>query len=186
MHVKKIQVLRKKFEIFGNVQSGATWETFRFKDGLLNSLTSSDILVVQFLGNDLLQRHIDITPNPKTIHLTKFVPKPDSYVRIVREKLAEKLSRLKCRIFIIDDPYRHIGCCPNHNWKGLLNYLAQRNKELHNFFCRYIVLDHRRIMEISFRKLKCIRFYEDLLEDKVHFYPIVYRSWANSLDRMFR
>jgi hypothetical protein len=178
--------LTEKFEVLSNVQSGATWETFQFKNGLLNSLTSLDILVIQFLGNNLLQRHIDITPNPKTIHLTKFVPQPDSYVRIIREQFAEKLSSLKCKIYIIDDPYRHIGCCPNHEWKGLLGYLGQRNRELHAFFSQYMVLDHRRMMEIPFRKLKCIRFYENLLEDKVHFYPVVYKAWANYLYGMLR
>ena len=71
---------------------------------MLAQLTEKDVLVVQFLGNDLLKRHILITPNPKTIHLMKFVPQPDSYVEIVRGELKKKLSTLKCKILIIDDP----------------------------------------------------------------------------------
>jgi len=170
-----------RYDVIGNVQSGATWQTFKFNDKMLGQLSKDDVLVVQFLGNDLLKRNISITPNPKTIHLLKFVPQPDSYVQIVRGNLKEKLKNLQCRIFMIDDPYRHLKCCEEHHNPGLLGYLSKRNKELHDFFSEYIVLDHRRLCSLPFRKLKCMSYYAGLLEDKVHFKNIIYKAWAEFL-----
>ena len=173
--------IRSKYQVIGNVQSGATWNTFKFKDEMLAQLTERDVLIVQFLGNDLLKRHILITPNPKTIHLMKFVPQPDSYVEIVRGELKKKLSTLKCKIFIIDDPYRHLKCCKYHKAPGLMQYLTKRNKELHTFFSEYTVLNHKNLCSLSNRKLKSLSYYAGLLEDKVHFKGVIYRAWADNL-----
>jgi hypothetical protein len=85
--------IQSRYNVIGNVQSGATWHTFKFNNEMLGQLARDDVLVVQFLGNDLLKRNISITPNPKTIHLLIFVPQPDSYVQIVRGNLKEKLEK---------------------------------------------------------------------------------------------
>ncbi len=178
---KDNQEITAKYQVIGNVQSGATWQTFRFNDEMLKQLKEEDTLVVQFLGNDLLKRRIDITPNPRVIHLTRFVPQPDSYMSIIRNKLKDKLSTLKCRILIIDDPYRHINCCEEHIYTGLFKYFSQRNAELKRVFDEYRVIDHRSLMSLPFKKLKCIAYYSSLLEDSVHFKPVIYQAWAQSI-----
>lgn len=182
---KNNEEINSKFQVIGNVQSGATWQTLKYKEEMLKQLKEEDTLVVQFLGNDLLVRNILITPNPKIIHLTKFVPRPDSYVSAVRCLFKEKLATLKCKILIIDDPYRHLFCCESHVYKGLVQYFAKRNAELKQVFSEYQVIDHRNLMDLPFKKLKCIWYYSKLLEDTVHFKPVIYQAWARSLSERY-
>ncbi len=66
------------------------------------------------LGNDLIKPEIKRTFNPKIIHLLQFIPRSDAYVKTVREHLKKFLTNVKAKIYFIDDPYRHLSCCPAH------------------------------------------------------------------------
>ena len=170
------------FEIIGNTRPGATFKSLKIDLNLLYSLTSSDVLIVQFLGNDLLNKFTKITYRPKIIHLLKFKPQSNRYVEYVRGQMKTLLESVKAKIIWIDDPYRHLYCCELHVYPGLVSYLAKRNSELQEYFkdvCT--VLDHRKIVNFTFRHLKEIKRYKRLLCDSVHLRPEYYDQWAQSI-----
>jgi hypothetical protein len=180
--IRENSQITEKFEVLSNTKPGATFETLKINFGLIYSLTPRDYLCIQFLGNDLLKRHIKITKNPKVIHLEKFIPQSNKNVHEKRESLRNILSIVQAKIYIIDDPLRHVNCCSVHNHPGLMSYLHKRNKELKQYFGNsYEVLDHRKLINEPFRKLKCIFHYKKILVDAVHLRPEYYQQWAQAI-----
>jgi lysophospholipase L1-like esterase len=180
--------LNNKYQIVGNTKPGTTWFSLNVNWELLLDLTDKDLLVVQFLGNDLLKKNIQITQNPHIFHLYKFEPKSDTYVNLVRKKLKELLAQVKAEIVIIDDPYRHLSCCTQHSHHGgeLLRYLTKRNRELKRFFSEYTVLDHRKIItSYSNRRFRHMATYRSMFVDTVHLHDKFYAEWAESLAQMY-
>jgi hypothetical protein len=185
--IKENEVLSARFNVIGNTKPGTTWYTLNINYELLLDLTPSDVLIVQFLGNDLLKKHLLITQNPKKFHLTRFEPKSEAYITNVRTKLKELLSQVKARIIIIDDPIRHLSCCPEHaaNCPDLLKFLRTKNKELKRFFSEYTVLDHRKLFTSkTYKQFDHLATYKSLFVDTVHLDLKYYAEWAESLAKM--
>ena len=185
--IKENEVLSSKYEIIGNTKPGATWYSLPIDLELILDLQPQDVLIVQFLGNDLLKKHLLITQNPTKFHLTQFEPKSEAYITNVRTKLKEMLSEVKARVIIIDDPIRHLSCCPEHaaNCPDLLKFLRTKNKELRRFFSEYTVLDHRRLFTSkSFRQFDHLATYKSVFVDTVHLHMKYYAEWAESLAKM--
>ena len=181
----------KDFEIIKYTRPGASLgassKNVEINKSVFSNLNERDIVLVQYTGNDLLEKRIEISKNPKNIHITDFKPKSDSYVQKARKRLEDILSLTSAKVIIIDDVYRHIRCCDKHLFPGLVSYLSKRNKELQKQFSKkYIVLDHRTLLKEKFYKIRNLRFYKTLLEDSVHLKPIFYDQIVDSLfEKMF-
>ena len=176
--------LKEKYSIIGNTRPGATWYNFKLDKGLLEQLGANDVVIIQFLGNDLIKPEIKRTFNPKIIHLLQFIPRSDAYVKTVREHLKKFLTNVKAKIYFIDDPYRHLSCCPAHahSHPELLKYLVKRNRELKEIFSEYTVFDHRRLIKsMSFGKISHMSYYRKIMDDDVHMKENFYDEWAESL-----
>jgi len=149
---------------------------------LLSNLTEKDHVIVQFLGNDLLKKNIFIERQPrKNIHILKFEPKSDAYLNKLRLTLKQILSITKAKVTIIDDIYRHVRCCNNHLFPGLIKFFAKQNRELKNTFPEYTVLDHRKILGFNYHKIKSVVAYKQILVDSVHLKPQYYEKIAEYL-----
>ena len=118
------------FLVSGTVKPGAKLSDLNFPAQKLASFNESDILIIQVFGNELIKRNIkiDYKNGLKTIHLTAFVPEPAWKIQRAYSRLKELLEPLRCRIFILDNPLRHIRCCMKHrkSIKGLHSFLENR------------------------------------------------------------
>jgi len=175
----------ERVKLYNNTRPGASLlgKNAPINYDLLASLTPNDFIIVQYTGNDLLEKRLLITHNPKIFHITEFVPKSDNNVRRSRLLLKRILGISSAKVIIIDDVYRHLRCCTLHMYPGLVKYFAKRNKELKEFFPQYEVLDHRRLLNVNFRKITTVHHYKDLLIDSVHLKPkhyleIIQTLWA--------
>jgi hypothetical protein len=94
-------------------------------------LTENDILILQLFGNDWLQKYIKCTRKDKAkkFHLLKYVPVPQSKILEKYAHLKGMLSQLKCKIFFIDNIYRHLNCCSQHVHKEIWKFWTTQNKE---------------------------------------------------------
>jgi lysophospholipase L1-like esterase len=147
------------------------------------SLTENDHVIVQYLGNEIFEKHIQVTHNPKTIHLTKFAPSSDKFIKAHFHCLRRFLRTLPAKVTIIDHFYRHLNCCPKHVHPGIVKYQAARNKELKEYFSQFEVIDHRKTLGFRSRDLRDIKLYQGLFEDKVHLKPEGYAKIAEFLYR---
>ena len=159
-----------------------------------STLAKNDIIVFQSFGNNLLQRHTH--KDGGILHLTRFVPNKLSYLEKIFSQLLDKLSEYPCKIYIFDNIYRHIQCCKQHYYKGLIHFQKRANallqktietKFIHNI--RY--LDPRRFLGINFRKIWKISLYKNILQkDGVHlitpFYNRIMYLWARLDFSLFR
>jgi len=147
----------------------------------LLKLTANDHIIVQYFGNDLFEKHIKITHNPKTIHLTKFVPITGTYLKEQYELFGKILSRFKAKVTIIDHFYRHLVCCPKHIHNGIVKYQSAKNKEFKACFSQFNVIDHRKTLGFKSRDLRDIKLYKGLFIDGVHLKPACYDKVADFL-----
>jgi lysophospholipase L1-like esterase len=158
-------------------------EEYQSNRNHFNSLTENDHVIVQYLGNDIFEKHIKVTHNPKTIHLTKFVPASDSILKTKFRILRSYLRTLPAKVTIIDHFYRYLNCCSKHVHPGIVKYQAARNKELKEYFSQFEVIDHRKTLGFRSRDLRDIKLYQGLFEDKVHLKPEGYAKIADFLYR---
>jgi len=158
-------------------------DAFNSKLRYLLKLTEKDHIIVQYFGNELFAKYIKVTHNPKTIHLTKFVPNSGTYLKEQYERLGKILNRFKAKVTIIDHFYRHLNCCAKHVYPGIVKYQAARNKELKECFSQFEVIDHRKTLGFRSRDLRDIKLYQGLFEDKVHLKPEGYARIADFLYR---
>ena len=147
--------LTKTFLISGTVKPGAKLADLKFPSQYLASFKESDILLIQLFGNELIKRNITVERKngKKIIHLTAFEPEPAWKIQRACTRLKELLEPLQCRIFIIDNPLRHIRCCRKHRkgLKGLHCYLENQNRLLARCFGSK-VLNHKKYLGMSRRK----------------------------------
>jgi hypothetical protein len=175
-----------EFKFFKNTKPGASLGASSstqvpIDTKLYSDLRNTDIVLVQYTGNDLLEKRIQISKNPKNIHITEFIPKSDAYVNQARQKLEKILEKTSAKVIIIDDILRHVRCCKKHLFPGLIRYLSKRNRELKAHFPDYLVLDHRRLINEKFSKIRNLHSYKNLLEDSVHLKGIYYDQIADNL-----
>ena len=181
--------LTKTFSISGTVKPGAKLADLKFPSQYLASFKESDILLIQLFGNELIKRNIIVERKngKKIIHLTAFEPEPAWKIQRACTRLKELLEPLQCRIFIIDNPLRHIRCCRKHrkNLKGLHSYLEKQNRLLARFFQGFsTVLNHKKYLGMSRRKTGNLKVYLKLFSDSVHFKRNVYSSLAQRIAEM--
>jgi len=172
----------RKFEISHNTQPGANIDSFRCDFQKLVSLDEEDFVIVNLLGNDLLQKHIHITRSPRKIHLTRFEPKSD--LAETYSKLREILSCTRARILILDHIYKNINCCSEHQYPELPGFWVRKNRELVIEFRQYAVYDHRKLLPYTWDKVKDMSFYSTLFIDGVHLHPLYYVGFASQFLRI--
>ena len=102
----KIPNINKSYKIESHIQKGATLEQFRLKIDDLEKLGPNDLLIVQLLGNDLLERHIERYQGQ--ICLKKFIPISEEKLEAKYLILSRLFSGIQASIYFIDNPYRHL------------------------------------------------------------------------------
>jgi hypothetical protein len=146
------------------------------------------VVIFQLFGNDLCEKYIRIRIDrvpKKTIHLTKFSPTAESVLQDKFLALKTLLNELSCKTIIIDIPFRHVKCCRKHRYSGLRKHETQANKLLKEVLTGYLVVDHRKLLGVSFNRVKRMNEYRELLSDSVHFYDRYYDAMAANIVKRF-
>ena len=86
----------------------------------------------------------------------------------MRQTFKKILAITKAKVIIIDDIYRHVRCCQNHDFPGMIKFFAKQNKALKETFPEYTVLDHRKLLGFNYHKIKNVTEYKKILVDSVH------------------
>ena len=171
-----IEKITKFYDIVDFSRPGLRFENLVWPER--STLTKNDIIVFQSFGNNLLQRHT--YKDGGILHLTKFVPNQLSYLEKIFSQLLDKLSEYPCKIYILDNIYRHIQYCKEHYYKGLLHFQRKANVLLQKTIETRIIhnvryLDHRRFLGINFRKIWKMSSYKNILQqDGVHLITPLY------------
>jgi hypothetical protein len=133
----------------------------------------------------LFEKHIQIDKVPrKIILLTKFRPVDEVTLQNQFLGLRTLLAELRCKIIVIDIPFRHVNCCEKHRYSGLRKHITLANNLLRKVLTEYLILDHRKILGISTNRVKKLTEYQALLSDAVHFYDRYYDAMvANVVER---
>jgi hypothetical protein len=156
----------------------------------LKNISRRDIWVLQLFGNDLFQkRYIEIERfkrGEKIIHLTQFAPVSKEQITQAYQKIYDFIKNLDCRVYLIDNPIRHIQCCKKHQDARIPTFQYKQNILLKRYFQdlgHVKVIDHRKLLHINIRqkKLKTNRIYAKLLQDSVHFKTRLYDVMAQKL-----
>ena len=175
--VTKNKYLTDTFSVSGTVKPGAKLSDLKFPTQMLATFNETDVLIIQLFGNELIKRNIkiDYKKGQKTIHLTAFVPEPAWKILRAYSRLKELLEPLRCRIFILDNPLRHIRCCKKHKkrLKGLHRFLEKQNRALAQSFGSR-VLNHKKYLGMPSKKAYKLKNYLKLFSDSVHFKDNVY------------
>lgn len=157
---------------------GATVSTFPLPVVELSSLSEDDVLVLLPFGNDVLARKIKIEKRPKFIRLLECSPTPQDKLDRLYQSVREVLSSLRCRIYLIDNIYRHTDC------KDAFLSFKKQNGLIQKVFSgipNLTVLDHRKLLKVRHKKLRDRAFYSQILKDNVHLYSQFYREMSQSL-----
>ena len=114
------------------------------------------------------------------------------YLEKIFNQLSQKLSNYPCKVYVIDNIYRHLDCCKKHYYKGLVqfqrkaNVLLQKSIESKETKLRIQYLDHRRFLGINFRKIWKITSYKKIMhQDGVHLQEPLYRKMISVLAKKF-
>ena len=113
-----INEITNKYKILDFTRPGSLFENLIWPER--STLTKNDIIIYQSFGNNLLQRHT--YKNKGIFHLTKFVPNKLSYLENIFTQLSQKLSDYPCKVYVIDNIYRHLDCCKNTIIKVLYSF----------------------------------------------------------------
>jgi len=145
------------------------------------SVEKSDIVIIIPFGNDLTPRaNVSYCRTDRVIHLLKFVPFSSDHWEKLYSSLQKRLDSLDCKKVLIDNIYRHL-CCDTHRFSGWLTYQKQLNKQLKARFSSLscFVIDHRRLLPLSYNQSKSVLAHRKLQTDSVHFRD--YRPIAEKL-----
>ena len=171
-----IETITKFYNIVDFSRPGSLFENLVWPE--CSTLTKDDIIVFQSFENNLMQRH---TYKDWVIsHLTKFVPNKLSYLEKIFSQLLDNISVYPCKIYIFDNIYRHLQCCKNHHYKGLIRFQKRANfllqKTIESRSCHNVrYLDHRQYLGINFRKIWKMSLYKNILQkDGVHLFSHFY------------
>jgi hypothetical protein len=178
--------IKNRFQNDTYVRPGATFTQLNIPWDKLKSLSAQDVVVFQLFGNDLCEKYIRIDRIPrKTIHLTKFSPTAESVLQDKFLALKTLLNELSCKVIIIDIPFRHVKCCKKHRYSGLRKHEVRANKLLKEALTGYLVVDHRKLLGVSFKRVKRMIEYQELLSDSVHFYDRYYDAMVANIVKRF-
>jgi hypothetical protein len=178
--------IKNRFQNDTYVRPGATFTQLHIPWNKLKLLNAQDVVIFQLFGNDLCEKYIRIDRIPKkTIHLTKFSPTDESVLQNKFLALKTLLDGLSYKIIIIDIPFRHVKCCPKHRYSGLRKHETQANKLLKEVLTSYLVVDHRKLLGVSFNRVKRMNEYRELLSDSVHFYDKYYDAMVANIVKRF-
>ncbi len=167
--------IKNRFENDAYVKPGATFSQLHIPLNRLKSLNEQDVAIFQLFGNDLFEKHIKIDRIPKKIiHLTEFRPINKLILRDRFLALKALLHELRCKIIVIDNPFRHLICCGKHRYSGLIKHVKQANSLLKETLTEYLVLDHNKLLGVSTNRIKRPTEYQVLLSDSVHFHSRYY------------
>lgn len=152
-------------------------------------LKEQDFLIIQVGGNDIFIRDHSLQKIPKKnniFHLEKFLPNSEEILSNLFVSLGKMIDGLICKILIIDNPFRHLFCCPTHsNFKNILRVQTSANKILHTILKEKAqTLSHFKVFGISCKEKRLPRRYASLQPDSVHFEDRYYRSAAEYLLRV--
>ena len=155
------------------------------------SFKPDDVILFQCFGNSLFKkwispnvRNVTIDKNPKLIHLNKFLPNTQKSIELEWDLARTYFNSLKCTVFLIDNPIRHVNCCEKHRDNRLFKYQKWMNRKLHKFFQEsenVRVLKHQSLLGKGAKILKYGAVYNSLLVDSVHFQPIWYQKIVSSV-----
>lgn len=160
---------------------GGKVESFPLPVEELSQLKESDILFLLPFGNEMLARRIRVQSNPKFIHLLECFPTAQNKLNRTYHHVRTALSSLKCRIFLIDNIYRHVEC------KQAFLFFKRQNKVIREVFSgmhNLEVIDHRKLLQLRGKLLKDRHQYSQLLRDGVHLHPRSYRNMSISLAKL--
>jgi hypothetical protein len=185
LNLKDHRLLRKKYYILNETIPGSTFEKTKFPEYLFK-LKKDDIVILQLFGNDWLKKHIQITTEgrKKWFHLTKFEPVEVETVMNMYKILSKILEKLKCRVLMIDNIFRHLDCCEKHQFQEVGPLWSEGNKALQICFKKFknvTYIDHRKLLGFPKRRIKVFPFYKTLLVDGVHLKPKLYKTMATNL-----
>ena len=173
----KNEKLKEIFLIINCTKPGACYQKVPFPD--FTKINKDDFVIFQLFGNDLMERHIQITKKKKkkTIHLLRFVPESDEKILYIFHDLKKRLFQVQFTYFLIDNPSRHLNCCKKHKFKGLRSFHDKQNKNLKKVFGEHL-LSHQQLIG-PYRKVR--KKYFSYFEDTVHFKAHIYDHLLNSL-----
>ncbi len=141
-------------------------------------MSSHDVLIIQALGNDLFRKGTHfITRNPKKIHLRSFDPTAhDEFAKscLILESLIKGIAP---KILILDNVFRHLCGCPEHQYPGLISHQVQANKILRRTLrssARVVSTDTLIAEEGTHRKIS-VGDRANWLIDAVHLKPVFYQ-----------
>ncbi len=178
--------IKHRFENEAPVKPGATFPQLYIPLNKLKLLNERDVAIFQLFGNDLCEKHIQIDKVPrKIIHLTKFRPVDELTLQNKFLGLRTLLDELRCKIIVIDIPFRHVNCCEKHRYSGLRKHITLANNLLRKILTEYLVLDHRKLLGISINRVKRLTEYQVLLSDTVHFYDRYYDAMVTNVVKRF-
>jgi hypothetical protein len=174
------QLFSDSYEILGSFKSGAK-STQLILPEIVKTFDEQDLIIVLAFGNDIFEKHILITKNPFTIHLTQFIPVSPIDLKEACTKFEKQLIGLKCKIKIIDNIYRHLNCCEKHIHMGIAKYQKDSNTLIRDHFGKksinhlYLLENHTYIRKAS--------VYANLLVDSVHLKREFYAMMSAQLIR---
>ena len=120
---------KEKFKIHNLTKPGACFENLFLPDPKI--FRADDIIFFQLFGNDIMEKNIRIQKHNfiKTIHLEKFVPKPENEIAAKFESFKNYCAQINCTIIVLDLIPRHIHCCDIHRHRGLMAFQKAVNKK---------------------------------------------------------
>jgi hypothetical protein len=185
LNLKDHRLLRKKYYILNETVPGSTFEKTKFPEYLFK-LKKDDIVILQLFGNDWLKKHIQITTEgkKKMFHLTKFEPVEVKTVMNMYKILSKILEKLKCKVLMVDNIFRHLDCCEKHQFQEVGPLWSEGNKALRICFKKFknvTYIDHRKLLGFPKKRIKVFPFYKTLLVDGVHLKPKLYKTMATNL-----
>ena len=124
---KLLTKITQQYTVQEFTKSGATVMTLSFPN--LQHLTNNDILLVQISGNSLFKRNIEFQNinGKRIIHLKSFCPQDQATITQETKLLKEHLRSLTCKIYVIDQIYRHLYCCSKHFDNRIYRFQKRQN-----------------------------------------------------------
>jgi len=141
--------------------------------------------------NEQFINHRNEVITTKKIHLPEFVPASNTKILKEFETAKVFLQQTKCKVFVIDPPYRHMRCCEEHSIrhraKGLFKFQRDWNRHMKIYFQdleNVTVLDHRILLGLGSERYT-LGFYERLLPDSVHLEDELYQRVIEILHQKY-
>ncbi len=98
----------------------------------LYNMGPRDTVIIQSLGNDVFKEGTHMfTQNPRTIHLRRFEPTPDADFTYMCCILRDLVDELAPRVIVLDNIFRYLCDCREHQYPELISHQIRANRILH-------------------------------------------------------